>query len=89
MQNPRRYQFFPSLPFFSDVLLPRFLRKPPTPPPFVYMSKSFSPLTVFVFFATQLLRVSNPTSSLKDLLISKDPVSSSDLSLSLRHCEEE
>jgi hypothetical protein len=68
MQNPRRYQFFPSLPFFSDVLLPRFLRKPPTPPPFVYMSKSFSPLTVFVF-ATQLLRVSNPTSSLKDLLM--------------------
>jgi hypothetical protein len=42
-KNPRRYPFFPSLPFFSDVLLPRFLRKPPTPPPFVYMSRLFLP----------------------------------------------
>jgi hypothetical protein len=42
-KNPRRYQFFPSLPFFSDVLLPRFLRKPPTPPPFGEMSLLFLP----------------------------------------------
>jgi hypothetical protein len=43
MQNPRHYQFFLSLPFFSDVLLPRFLRKPPTPPPFGEMSLLFLP----------------------------------------------